>query len=330
MIALLALLAAAQQPAAAPSVADPLDGLAFLVGHCWRGELSPGVHDTHCFDRLYGNHFVRDRHEVTGGYSGETLYSQSRTDEGAEYTYWASSGGVSRGTMRVVGDVLDFGDEVHRTRNGRELRIATSWHRVREDAYEARTTSAANPTGNRTVRYVRVAPAVTISEATAPDGSKSLTHEIIVPAPPEQVYAAFATPEGWRSWAVPHAWADPAAPDHIETSYAPNATLGDPANIRQHFIARVPNRLVVFRTVRTPPGFPHAETYTRTTGIAEFEAVPGGTRVRLTGSGYPANEAGQTLMGFFREGNRTSLEQLRARFVTGPVDWAARLAVPAR
>lgn len=323
MIALLAL-AAAAQPMATPQ----LEPLAFLAGHCWEGRFADGKVDTHCFEPVYGGRYLRDRHAVTGGgstYAGETLYAWDAEANRVTYTYWNTSGGISRGSMVPRGPVLDFGDEVYRGRDGREIRIATAWHRVGDDAYEARSTSGADPTGSRVVRYVRAAPAaVTISEAAAPDGTKSLTHEIIVPAPIEQVYAAFATPEGWRSWAVPHAWADPDAPDHIETSYAPHARLGDPANIRQHFLARVPNRLVVFRTVRTPPGFPHAETYTRTTGVAEFEPVAGGTRVRLTGSGYPANEAGQTLMGFFRQGNRTSLEQLRTRFATGPIDWAAR------
>lgn len=31
--------------------------------------------------------------------------------------------------------------------------------------------------------------------------------------------------------------------------------------------------------------------------------------------------AGDALLSFFREGNRTSLQQLHRRFVTGPVDW---------
>lgn len=322
MIAILALLAAAQ-----PMATPQLEPLAFLAGHCWEGRFADGKVDTHCFEPVYDGRYLRDRHAVTGAgstYAGETLYAWDQAAGRVIYTYWNTSGGVSRGAMVPRGSVLDFGDEVYRGRDGQETRIATAWHRIGDDAYEARTTSAANPTGNRTVRYVRVAPAVTVTEATAPDGTRSLAHEIVVPAQVEQVYAAFATPEGWRSWAVPHAWTDPAAPDHIETSYAPHATLGDPANIRQHFLARVPNRLVVFRTVRTPPGFPHAETYQRTLGVAEFEPVAGGTRVRLTGSGYPATEAGNALLAFFREGNRTSLEQLRARFVTGPVDWAAR------
>jgi hypothetical protein len=110
----------------------------------------------------------------------------------------------------------------------------------------------------------------------------------------------------------------------METSYSAQAAPGDPRHIQQRFVLRVPDRLIVFRTVRTPPGFPHAEEYKQVTSVVELEPLGSGTRVRLSGIGYPAGAAGQTLLGFFREGNRTSLEQLRARFVSGPVDWAAR------
>ena len=151
---------------------------------------------------------------------------------------------------------------------------------------------------------------------------------MVVPAPADEVYAALSTAEGWRTWAVPSAWPVPGEPDLLETSYAPGAQLGDPANIRQRFLARVPNRLLVFRTVQFPPGFPDAEAFARTTAIFELEPAGAGTRVRLTGAGYPPGEAGDRVLGFFREGNRTSLEQLRARFVSGPVDWVAPRAVP--
>ena len=48
----------------------------------------------------------------------------------------------------------------------------------------------------------------------------------------------------------------------------------------------------------------------------------GRTRVRVVGAGYPDTEVGRQLVGFFREGNRISLERLRERFVSGPVDWS--------
>jgi uncharacterized protein YndB with AHSA1/START domain len=324
---------------AALALADPplraeLRPLEFLVGHCWEGTLPDGKSDRHCFESVYGGQHIRDHHVVSaqsggpGVYSGETFYSAAGNGRLA-FVYFNSIGGVSQGSLGAEPDRLNFGEEHYRGPDGRQITLSVSWRRVGDDAYEAITTSTDAPRMNGTVRYRRVA-AVTISEASAPDGTRSLTHEITIPAPVEQVYGAFATAEGWKSWAVPHAWDVPGSADLIETSYAPDARLGNPANIRQLFLARVPNRLLVFRTVQFPPGFPDAELYARTTGVAEFEAVGGSTRVRLTGSGYPPGETGTRLLAFFREGNRASLEQLRARFVTGPVDWTARQRASAR
>lgn len=304
-----------------------LEPMAFLVGHCWQGEFQNGRLDTHCFEPAQGGRFIRDTHEVTGGYAGETLYSWNAEAGRVEYVYWANSGGVSRGSMTPRGDVLDFGDEVHRGRDGREIRISTTWHRVGDDAYEARITSANDPTGSRVVRYTRLDRApVQMDESTSADGTRTLVHEVVVPAPPEQVYPVFATPDGWRSWAVRQAWASEDDPDLMETSYVPNADRGDRRNIRQRYLLRVPNRLVAFRTVQAPTGFPHAEQFYRVTHIVELEPAGGGTRVRLTGAGYPAGPAGDTLVNFFRDGNRTSLVLLRRRFIDGPIDWTRQQA----
>ncbi len=314
---------------AAQALATPqLEPLAFLAGHCWQGNFADGTVDTHCFEPVYGGRFIRDRHQVAMGasiYAGESLYGWNAETGRVEYTYWNTSGGISRGSMTVRGAVLDFGDEVYRGRDGREMQIATTWHKIDDTAYETRAANAADPTGSRVVRYTRIDGApVRIEELGTEDGRTNLTHELVVPAPPAEVYRAFATPDGWRTWAVPNAWAVPGDPEAIETSYQPGAALGDAGNIRQRFMLRVPDRLIVFRTVQTPPGFPHSDEFKQVTSVVELEPVGSGTRVRLSGIGYPSGAAGTTLAGFFREGNRTSLEQLRARFVSGPIDWAAR------
>jgi len=325
---LLAAALAAQAPAPAPGVRPGLEPLGFLVGHCWRGIFpDSGEQDTHCFDAVYGGQHVRDRHEVTGGarlYRGESVYSADGAGA-VSYTYWNSDGGVSRGSMRPATDRLDFGDEVFRGPDGREMRISSFWRRVGDDAYEAVTRSADAPGMNRTVSYRRVASDVTVSESRAPDGSHILVHEIEIDASAAAVWTAIATADGWRTWAVPRAWAS--EPDIIETSYSMNAAPGDPSTIRQRILASIPGRMIAFRTVKAPEGFPNFETFRQTIGVIEVEPIgESRTHLRLTGAGYPDTEAGRQLLGFFREGNRTSLEQLRQRFATGPIDWSRRQA----
>jgi uncharacterized protein YndB with AHSA1/START domain len=170
---------------------------------------------------------------------------------------------------------------------------------------------------------------VTVTYRHEADATLTLSHEVIVPAPRDAVYAAIATPEGWRTWATPVSWVPTDDADAIEGSYNPQARPGD--LIRQHFLARLPGRLLVFRTVRAPQGFPHFDVYQRVTIFIELESVDAGhTRVRLTGTGYADTEAGRLLFDFFREGNRESLGHLYQRFASGPLDWAALRAAAAR
>jgi hypothetical protein len=135
-----------------------LEPLRFLLGHCWRGRFKDGAIDVHCFESAYGGNHVRDRHEVKGPgapYSGETLYSWNAEAKQVEYTYWNSSGGVSRGTMAAEPGGLDFGDQVYIGPDGRKTTISTEWRRVGADAYETVSTAGADPTGSRIVRYRR-------------------------------------------------------------------------------------------------------------------------------------------------------------------------------
>ena len=325
IMSLMATLIAAQQPAPQqPAVRQGLEPLSFLVGHCWRGQFPTGEVDTHCFESVYNGQHIRDRHEVTGGrrpYRGETIYSWDGTANVVTYTYWNISGGVSRGTMRAEGDRLQFGDETYRGPDGRQLSMATHWRRVGDSLYESATVSRDSPSMNRTVRFERVPAAVAMTETRSPDGTSVLVHETLIDAPIADVWTAISTAEGWRSWAVPVAWGQ--EPEILETSYNPTAAPGDPSTIKQLILATIPGRMMAFRTIKAPDGFPHFDTFSRTTGM--FELEPEGdhrTRVRIVSAGYPDTDAGRQLLTFFREGNRVSLDRLRRRFAEGPVDWA--------
>lgn len=319
MLALLiAAATAAQEP---PALRQGLEPLGFLVGHCWRGAFEGGQQDTHCFERVYDGQHIRDRHEVTGGravYRGETIYS-AEPSGAVGYTYWNSQGGVSRGTMRPEAERLNFGDETYRGPDGRQISLSTHWRRIGDDAYEAVTSSPEAASMNRTVRYRRVTEEVSHHSTVNPDGTHTLVHEVVLAAPASQVWREISTAQGWTSWAVPVAWLDG---DLLETSYTPAAVRGDRTTIQQRISARIPGRLLVFNTVKAPAGFPNFDAFRQVTHMIELEPLgESRTRLRLSGAGYPDNEAGRHLLDFFRDGNRTSLERIRRRFVSGPIDW---------
>lgn len=156
------------------------------------------------------------------------------------------------------------------------------------------------------------------------DRSRTLIHDALVNAPIAQIWEAISTPKGWMTWAVPVAWTSAADPDVLITSYDNTAKPGGPTTIEQRFVARIPGRLLVFRTIKAPAGFPHWETYRGVTSVFELETVGRQTRVRLTSLGYPDNDAGRALVGFFEKGNAETLVNLQRRFLSGPIDWKKR------
>ena len=60
---------------------------------------------------------------------------------------------------------------------------------------------------------------------------------IIVPATPREVWTALTAAEGWKTWAVPVAYADFRLGGIIETSYQPGAAQGDHANIKNKILS---------------------------------------------------------------------------------------------
>jgi uncharacterized protein YndB with AHSA1/START domain len=165
---------------------------------------------------------------------------------------------------------------------------------------------------------------VTVRVDTLTDGTRTMTHEAVIPAGPTKVWAAVATAKGWRTWAVP--LVREGAGGRFETSYDPSSPAGAPNTIEQQWIVRKAPRSASFRTTRTPKGFPHAAAYLQV--VSTFTLMPEGpatTRVTLATAGYPPGAAGDALIAFFRSGNSIGLDQLKARFIGGPIDWKAAL-----
>ena len=161
------------------------------------------------------------------------------------------------------------------------------------------------------------APAATISTSTHAESAASSqsVHELTVAAPQSAVWQAVSTSDGWTGWAAARAWSLADQPDVIETSYDAKAAPGAPANIRSRIILKVPERELAFRTIKAPDGFPDFEALAAVTWLIELEPAPGGgTRVRLTGSGFPQTPAGKRIQDFFLSHNPVALKALSDRF----------------
>lgn len=164
---------------------------------------------------------------------------------------------------------------------------------------------------------------VTNTSFIEPSGDKALQLSVEVPASAHDVFDAFATSEGFRSWAVPVANVELKIGGFMEASYDASAQLGNPGNIKNQIVAYVPDRLLVIRNVQAPSGFVNQELFARTVTMIEFVALaPNNTRVTLTNAGYGPGEGFADVYRHFEWGNAYTLEELRKRFVEGPTDWS--------
>jgi hypothetical protein len=135
------LLAAMACGSAAADPAAPLQAMAFLAGHCWKGSF-PGQAQTdeHCFEWLYDGRFLRDRHVVHGeghpDYQGETTYWWDPAQRQIRYLYIENQGGFSQGAVSAAADGLLFPPTTY-VEGGREQVYRSRWKRSGDDAYEA-------------------------------------------------------------------------------------------------------------------------------------------------------------------------------------------------
>jgi uncharacterized protein YndB with AHSA1/START domain len=173
-------------------------------------------------------------------------------------------------------------------------------------------------------------PVTTLLTAEA-DGTSTLDQRVVVNATAEQVWQALTTSDGWRGWAAPFAEVDFRLGGFIETSYRPDAQAGSPENIRNQVLAYLPKRMFAIRNVQAPPKAPF--------DVAAFQSLhtivlveplsDRTTTVAFVQPGYRAGEPYDTVLKHFRWGNGWTLEQLKKRFDSGPVDWA-KLAAEAQ
>jgi hypothetical protein len=118
--------------------------LAFLAGHCWKGEF-PGEEkttDEHCFTWVYDGKFLRDLHTVRAAGKpdafGESIYFWDANDNRLEYLYIESDGGSSRGPVTTELGSLVFPDTAF-IQDGKTQVYRSRWQPSGANAYDVLT-----------------------------------------------------------------------------------------------------------------------------------------------------------------------------------------------
>ncbi len=144
---------------------------------------------------------------------------------------------------------------------------------------------------------------------------RKLVHETIVPAPIADVWAAFTTAEGFKSWAVPKAEIDFRVGGDMRTSYNPDSTLSDEHTIVNRILAYEPERMLAMQNVQAPAGLPNSELFQLTWSVVYFtRKSEKETHIRMVGLGYGQGPEWDMVYNMFKDGNAYSLEKLRERF----------------
>jgi len=140
--------------------------------------------------------------------------------------------------------------------------------------------------------------------------------EIEIDASIDQVWDAFTTTAGLKSWAAPLADVDFKIGGKWRANYNPQGKLGDATTIENTILSYDPRRMLSIRPTRFPQGFPFVEAARQTWTVFYFSSVTKArTKVRLVGLGYTDDQQSQQLRAFFLQGNKFSLQKLAQALV---------------
>lgn len=166
------------------------------------------------------------------------------------------------------------------------------------------------------LRKVAVTCALLLVAATA--SAQNITpvvSEGVVDAPLAQVWRAWATAEGLRSWMAPVADIDLRVGGLMRANYAATGSLEDDGAIHNTVLSFEPERMLSIKVARFPTGFPFPNAIRNMWTVILLSPVEGGrTLVHAASLGFTPDEESQKMRAFFEQGNAVTLQALQKRF----------------
>ena len=149
---------------------------------------------------------------------------------------------------------------------------------------------------------------------------RSLQKEIVVRATLDQVWEAWTTRDGIKSFFAPDAKVDAQAGGAFEIYIDPGAPAGMKGADGMQFMAVQPKKMVSF-TWNAPPSLPEARKQ-RTLVIVRFAVIDEkNTRVTLHHTGWGDGGEWDRAFTYFDRAWGNVLSNLQKRFESGPIDW---------
>ena len=154
-----------------------------------------------------------------------------------------------------------------------------------------------------------------VAAAPIPDTTDAVVNEAVINAPVGEVWKAFTTRAGLESWMVGTADIDLRIGGRMRTSYQKGADLNGDNAIHNQILSLDPERMLSYRVIKPPNGFPFAQQIGSTWSTVYFEAVDAThTRVIARMLGYSSDPESQKMRAFFVTGNKATMDALVKRF----------------
>lgn len=157
--------------------------------------------------------------------------------------------------------------------------------------------------------------------ALAQESERVITAEVVVAAPATEVWQAWSSEAGVRTFFAPAAKVELQPGGAYEMYFAPDAEPGQRGGEGNQVLAVQENRMLSF-TWNAPPSLPSVREQ-RTFVVVRFhELGPAQTRVVLRHYGWgDGGEWDKAFAYFSRAWNSFVMPMLKYRFDKGPVDW---------
>lgn len=140
-----------------------------------------------------------------------------------------------------------------------------------------------------------------------------IVDEFEIEASVDDVWNAFTTSNGLKSWVAPLADIDLRVGGKWRANYSKDGKLGDATTIENTILSYDPKRMLSLKATRFPAGFEFVEAAKATWSIFYFTKVSETkTKITIVGLGYTDSEQSKKMRSFFKPANKYSMDQLKA------------------
>lgn len=137
--------------------------------------------------------------------------------------------------------------------------------------------------------------------------------EVEINASVDDIWNAFTTTDGLKSWVAPLADIDFKVGGKWRANYNADGQLGDATTIENTILSYDPKRMLSLKATGFPDGFEFKDAAKETWSIFYFTPLSNSkTNITVVGLGYNDTEQSKKMRAFFDTANRYSMDQLSA------------------